>query len=123
VDVYFENVGGAIWQAVLPLLNRFARVPVCGLLGHYTGGAVAGSGLLEATMSAILRRSLLVRGFINYEFADEHFPAFLAYVSKGIAEGQIRYREDVTDGLENAPAAFMGMLTGQNFGKALVKVA
>ena len=123
VDVYFENVGGAIWQAVLPLLNRFARVPVCGLLGHYTGGAVAGSGLLEATMSAILRRSLLVRGFINYEFAEEHYPAFLAYVARGIADGQIRYREDVTDGLENAPAAFMGMLTGRNFGKALVKVA
>ena len=123
IDVYFENVGGAIWQAVLPLLNRFARVPVCGLLGHYTGGPVQGAALLEATMSAILRRSLLVRGFINYEFAEEHYPAFLATVAKGIADGQIRYREDITEGLENAPAAFMGMLTGRNFGKALVKIA
>ena len=66
------------------------------------------------------RRSLLVRGYINYEFAEEHYPAFLTYVSKGIADGQLRYREDLTVGLENAPAAFMGMLTGKNFGKALV---
>ena len=124
IDVYFENVGGAIWQAVLPLLNGFARVPVCGLIAQYSGeGAGTGTDQLPATMRAVLTQSLTLRGFINYEFAEEHYPAFLQTVSAGIAEGRIRYREDITDGLENAPAAFIGMLEGRNFGKALVRVA
>ena len=124
IDVYFENVGGAVWQAVLPLLNTFARVPVCGLIAQYSGtGAASGPNLLPATMRAVLTRSLTLRGFINYEFTEQHFPAFLKTVSAGIADGRIRYREDITDGLENAPATFMGMLQGRNFGKTLVRVA
>jgi NADPH-dependent curcumin reductase CurA len=123
VDVYFENVGDVIWQAVLPLLNRFARVPVCGLIAQYSGGQTDGPNLLPATMREILSKSLTLRGFINYEFAEEHYPAFLRTVSAGIADGRVRYREDITDGLENAPAAFIGMLEGRNFGKALVRVA
>jgi NADPH-dependent curcumin reductase CurA len=124
IDIYFENVGGAIWQAVLPLLNGFARVPVCGLIAQYnTTGAADGPDRLAATMHAVLTKSLTLRGFINYEFAEEHYPQFLRTVSKGIADGRIRYREDITDGLENAPAAFIGMLEGRNFGKALVRVA
>jgi NADPH-dependent curcumin reductase CurA len=123
IDVYFENVGGAIWQAVLPLLNTFARVPVCGLIANYNGAPAENPNALAATMRAVLTRSLTLRGFINYEFADEHYPAFLETVSAGIAEGRIRYREDIVDGLENAPAAFIGMLDGKNFGKLLVKVA
>jgi NADPH-dependent curcumin reductase len=122
IDVYFENVGGAIWQAVLPLLNGFARVPVCGLIAQYNGGAV-GTDRLPETMRAVLTKSLTLRGFINYEFAQEHYAEFLRTVSAGIADGRIRYREDITDGLENAPAAFLGMLEGRNFGKALVRVA
>jgi NADPH-dependent curcumin reductase CurA len=124
IDIYFENVGGAIWQAVLPLLNGFARVPVCGLIAQYNAAGVSeGPDRLPATMRAVLTKSLTLRGFINYEFAAEHYPQFLRTVSKGIAEGQVRYREDITDGLENAPAAFIGMLEGRNFGKALVRVA
>jgi NADPH-dependent curcumin reductase CurA len=124
IDVYFENVGGAVWQAVLPLLNTFARVPVCGLIAQYSGtGAASGPNLLPATMRAILTRSLTLRGFINYEFTEQHFPDFLKTVSAGIADGRIRYREDITDGLENAPATFMGMLQGRNFGKTLIRVA
>jgi NADPH-dependent curcumin reductase CurA len=123
IDVYFENVGGAVWQAVLPLLNPFARVPVCGLIAHYSMDAPpAGPDRLPATMVAVLRKSLLLRGFINYEFAAEHFSAFLRTVSAGLADGRIRYREDITDGLENAPAVLMGVLEGRNFGKALVRV-
>src|ERR1700728_4061686 len=69
IDVYFENVGGAVWQAVLPLLNGFARVPVCGLIAQYSSsGPPAGPNLLPATMRAILTKSLTLRGFINYEF-------------------------------------------------------
>jgi NADPH-dependent curcumin reductase len=123
IDVYFENVGGAVWQAVLPLLNTFARVPVCGLIAQYSDGQTAGHNLLPATMRAVLTKSLTLRGFINYEFAAEHYAEFLKTVSGGLADGRIRYREDVTDGFENAPAAFIGMLEGRNFGKALVRVA
>jgi NADPH-dependent curcumin reductase CurA len=124
IDVYFENVGGAVWQAVLPLLNSFARVPVSGLIAQYNStGQTAGPNLLPATMREVLNKRLTVRGFINYDFAEEeHYTQFLQTVSAGIADGRIRYREDITDGFENAPAAFIGMLEGRNFGKALVRV-
>ena len=123
IDVYFENVGGAIWQAVLPLLNTFARVPVCGLIAHYNGpGPGDGIDRLPATMREILSKSLTLRGFINYEFAAEHYTAFLREVGAGIADGRIRYREDFVDGLESAPEAFIGMLEGRNFGKLIVRM-
>lgn len=123
IDVYFENVGGAVWDAVLPLLNPFARVPVCGLIAQYNASGVdhGGQDRLPGTMRQVLSKSLTIRGFLNYEFAEE-YPAFLHTVSAGIAEGHIRYLEDITDGLENAPAAFIGMLDGKNFGKAIVRV-
>jgi NADPH-dependent curcumin reductase CurA len=124
IDVYFDNVGGAVWQAVLPLLNRFARVPVCGLVAQYSAaGQPAGPNLLPATMREVLSKSLTLRGFINYEFAAEHHSEFLRTVSDAIANGRVRYRENITDGLESAPAAFVGMLEGRNFGKTLVRVA
>jgi len=123
IDVYFENVGGAIWQAVLPLLNTFARVPVSGLVAQYNGVPKGdGTDRLPATMREILSKSLTVRGFINYAFAAEHYAAFLREVGAGIADGSIRYREDFVDGLENAPEAFIGMLEGRNFGKLIVRV-
>jgi NADPH-dependent curcumin reductase len=92
IDVYFENVGGAIWQAVLLLLNAFARVPVCGLIAQYNAvlDQEAGPNLLPATMREILSKSLTLRGFINYEFANEHYPEFLKTVSAGIQAGNIR---------------------------------
>jgi NADPH-dependent curcumin reductase CurA len=123
IDVYFENVGGAVWQAVLPLLNKFARVPVSGLVAQYNGvGPGDGTDRLPTTMRAILTKSLTVRGFINYDFAAEHYGAFLREVGAGIADGRIRYREDFVDGLEKAPEAFIGMLEGRNFGKLIVRV-
>jgi NADPH-dependent curcumin reductase CurA len=124
IDVYFENVGGAVWQAVLPLLNTYARVPVCGLIAQYNMAAPPeGRDLLPGTLRAILTKSLTLRGFINTEFVPEHYADFLRIVSAGLADGSIRHREDIVDGLENAPAAFMGMLQGRNFGKLLVRVA
>jgi len=71
----------------------------------------------------VLTKSLAIRGFINIEFAADHYAEFLRTVAAGLADGRIRHREDVTEGLENAPAAFMGLLQGRNFGKALVRVA
>ena len=123
IDVYFENVGGQIWQVVLPLLNRFARVPMCGVIAHYNGAAGAEHDLLPATMLAIVRRSLLLRGYINVEFVDEHYDAFLREVGPKVRSGEIRYREDIVDGLEKAPEAFIGMLAGRNFGKALIRLS
>jgi NADPH-dependent curcumin reductase len=124
IDIYFENVGGAVWQAILPLLNTYARVPVCGLIAQYSSaGPPPGPNLLPATMRAVLSKSLTLRGFINTEFVPEHYADFLRIVSAGVADGRIRYREDITEGFENAPAAFIGLLEGKNFGKALVRVA
>ena len=123
IDVNFENVGGAVWQAVLPLLNRFARVPVCGLIAQYNASDAPGPNLLPATMREVLSISLTLRGFINYEFAADHFATFLQTVAAGIKSGEIRYREDITDGFENAPATFLGMLDGKNFGKTLIRVS
>jgi NADPH-dependent curcumin reductase len=124
IDVYFENVGGAIWQAVLPLLNKFARVPVCGLIAQYNGTSSGdGTDRLPGTMREVLSKSLTVRGFINYDFAEQHYAGFLREVGAGIADGSIRYREDMVDGLEKAPEAFIGMLDGRNFGKLIIRVA
>ena len=123
IDVYFENVGGAVWRAVLPLLNQFARIPVCGLIAQYSGAAPSDRDYLPETMRAILTLSLTLRGFINYEFAEEHFESFLRAVTPGVIAGSIKYREDITRGLESAPEAFIGMLRGENFGKALIDLA
>jgi NADPH-dependent curcumin reductase CurA len=123
IDVYFENVGGAIWQAVLPLLNTFARVPVCGLIAQYNGPSGGdGTDRLPATMHEILSKSLTLRGFINDEFAAEHYPAFLREVGASVADGRIRYREDIVNGLEKTPEALLGLLEGCNFGKVIVRV-
>jgi NADPH-dependent curcumin reductase CurA len=124
IDIYFENVGGPVWEAVFPLLNRHARVPVCGVIAYYNEGAADKSGLSVAGMlSGILKRSLTIRGYINTEFIADHREAFLDELSPSVASGRIKYREDVVDGLEAAPAAFIDMLAGRNFGKALVKVS
>jgi NADPH-dependent curcumin reductase CurA len=123
IDVYFENVGGAVWQAVLPLLNHFARVPVCGLISQYNGtGPGDGTDRLPATMREVLSKSLTLRGFIYYEFAVQLYAEFLREVGAGVADGLIRYREDIVNGLEKAPEAFIGMLEGRNFGKVIVRV-
>lgn len=123
IDVYFENVGGAVWQAVLPLLNTYARIPVSGLIAQYNGVSDGdGTDRLPATMREILSKSLTLRGFINFEFAGEYYDEFLREVGAGIAEGRIRYREDIVDGLDKAPEAFIGMLDGRNFGKLIVRV-
>ncbi|MBC7799409.1 MAG: NADP-dependent oxidoreductase [Gemmatimonadaceae bacterium] len=122
IDVYFENVGGAVWDAVLPLLNPFARIPVCGLVAHANQTSPPqGPDRSAALMRAVLTKRLLIRGFIVWDFSDQE-AEFLGTVGAWIANGQVRYREDVVDGLENAASAFIGMLRGANFGKLLVRV-
>ena len=123
IDVYFENVGGAVWDAVRPRLNTYARVPVCGLVSHYNDtGLPEGPDRSAALMSAILTKSITVRGFIQNEFVGAHYKNFQRDVSGWIRDDNLRYREDIVDGLENAPQAFFGMLKGNNFGKLLIQV-
>jgi NADPH-dependent curcumin reductase CurA len=123
IDVYFENVGGAVFEAVFPLLNPFARIPVCGLISMYNATAPSpGPILLPHLMRAILTKRLTFRGFIVSDFAAR-YEDFMRDVSDWVSEGRIKYREDVVQGLENAPRAFIGLLRGENFGKLLVRVA
>ncbi|HZS84044.1 MAG TPA: NADP-dependent oxidoreductase [Stellaceae bacterium] len=118
IDVYFENVGGAVQRAVWPLLNDFARVPVCGVIAQYNATGPS-PGPDTAT---ILRKRLLVRGFIVWDFAAKEAD-FLRDVGAWVRDGRVKYREDIVDGLEKAPEAFLGLLQGKNFGKMLVRVA
>lgn len=122
VDVYFENVGGAVWDAVLPRLNPFARVPVCGLVSMYNATEPPKGPSQAMLMRAVLTKRLLIRGFIVWDFAAQQ-DDFLQTVSTWLAEGKVRHQEDIVDGLEAAPKAFIGMLKGANFGKLLVRVA
>jgi NADPH-dependent curcumin reductase CurA len=122
VDVYWENVGGAVWDAVRPRLNLYSRVPVCGLVAQYNTGGLGDHDRLPATMNTILTQSVLVRGFIQTEFGA-HYDEFLDEIGPKVADGTIAYKEDIVEGLETAPEAFIGMLEGKNFGKLLVKVS
>jgi NADPH-dependent curcumin reductase len=122
IDVYFENVGGEVWTAVLPLLNDFARIPVCGLIAHYNmTEAPQGPDRTPELMMRILRQRLTLRGFIVSDFADQGL-AFIRDTAGWIKEGRIKYREDIVEGLSAAPEAFIGLLQGKNFGKLLVRV-
>jgi NADPH-dependent curcumin reductase len=124
IDVYFELVGGPIWDAVLPLLNTYARVPVVGLIADYEArsGERTGTDRLAHTMGQIMGKSLTLRGFIQTEFADEQLDDFLCEAGTWLAEGRLRHREHIVEGLENAPEALITQLKGGNFGKMLVKV-
>jgi NADPH-dependent curcumin reductase CurA len=123
IDVYFENVGGTVFEAVFPMLNPFARIPVCGLISMYNATTLSpGPILLPHMMRAILTKRLTFRGFIVSDFAARH-EDFMRDVSAWVGEGRIKYREDVVEGLENAPRALIGLLRGENFGKLLVQVA
>jgi NADPH-dependent curcumin reductase len=121
IDVYFENVGGKIFRAVVPLLNPHARVPVCGLIAHYdTHAAPAGVDWSPALMRAILVKRITLRGFIIFDEFGSRFGEFLTAMQAWLAAGRIKYREDIVHGLENAPQAFLGLLSGRNFGKLVV---
>ena len=122
IDVYFENVSGAVWDAVFPLLNPFARIPVCGLIAQYSATEAPDMKYKTSQIfRAVLTKRLTIRGFIVSDFWGR-FDDFIRDVPQWIKDGRIKYREDIADGLENAPAAFMGMLKGKNFGKQLVRI-
>jgi NADPH-dependent curcumin reductase CurA len=123
IDIYFENVGGAVFDAVLPLLNTGARIPVCGLISQYNAtGLPDGPDRLSMLMGQVLRKRMTLRGFIiNLDFGHL-YPDFARAMGDWLAAGKIHYREDMIDGLEQAPQAFVGLLRGENFGKRVIRV-
>jgi NADPH-dependent curcumin reductase CurA len=123
IDVYFESVGGAVFDAVLPLLNVAARIPLCGLIAHYNDTALPpGPDRMGLLTRAILTKRLKIQGFIIFDHYEKRHSAFFSQMNAWLDEGKIKFREDIVDGLENAPQAFIGLLEGKNFGKLVVRV-
>lgn len=124
IDVYYENVGGKVFDAVLPLINTSARIPVCGLISQYNATELpAGPDRMPLLMSTLLTKRIRMQGFIIFDDYGHRYEEFAADMSQWISEGKIQYKEQIVDGLENAPEAFMGLLEGKNFGKLVIKVA
>ncbi len=122
VDVYFENVGGKVFETVLPLLNPFGRVPVCGLIAYYNMAAPArGIDRTPMLLRDILVRRLTLRGFIVSDFASQQ-PQFAREVAGWLREGKLRHREHIVEGFDNVVEAFRGLFRGENIGKLVVKV-
>ena len=120
IDVYFENVGGRVLDAVLPLLNAFARIPFCGYISEYDDARAASHGVRH--LRSLLVNRVHLQAFIISEHLDVWEEA-LADLASWVVAGKIKYHETIADGLENAPAAFIGLLEGRNLGKQLVKLA
>ena len=118
IDVYFENVGGAVFAAVLRLLNVNARIPLCGLIADYNVTKLPATPNLRP----LLVKRALIKGFIVTDHNDRA-PAFLKDCSQWVREGRIKYREDIVDGLEQAPSALLRLFDGRNFGKLMVRVS
>jgi hypothetical protein len=124
IDVYFENVGGAVFDAVLPLLNTKARVPVCGLVAGYNATELPpGPDRLGLLVGTLLRQRIKMQGFIVFDDYGPRWSEFADAMGKWVREEKIKVREDIVFGLEKAPEAFIGLLTGENFGKLVIQLA
>ena len=123
IDVYFESVGGEVLEAVLPLLNVHARVPLCGLISWYNlKDTPPGPDRLPQLLMNMLRWRIKVQGFIVFDHW-QRLPAFYQDMSTWVREGKVKYREQVLEGLEQAPRGLIGLLRGENFGKLVVRVS
>lgn len=124
IDVYFENVGGDVFDAVLPLLNIGARVPVCGVIAHYNEASVPpGPNRLPQLTTMLVQKRIRMQGFVILDHYADRYQAFRRDMDRWFADGLVKLREDRVEGLEQAPAAFAGLLEGRNFGKLVVQVA
>ncbi|MGC9403184.1 NADP-dependent oxidoreductase [Vibrio genomosp. F10 str. 9ZC157] len=123
IDVYFENVGGKVFDAVLPLLNTGARVPLCGLISQYNATSLPdGPDRMSLLMGTLLVKRIKMQGFIIFDDYAHRYNEFAQQMSAWLAEGKMQYREHLVEGLENAPDAFIGLLEGKNFGKLVIQV-
>jgi NADPH-dependent curcumin reductase CurA len=121
IDVYFENVGGAVFDAVLPLLNPCARIPLCGMISQYNATSLPdGPDRMNSLMGQLLRRRITMRGFIVINDFGHLYNEFAEQMSTWIQEGKVAYREELITGLERAPAALVGLLRGEAFGKRVI---
>ncbi|EFE6908128.1 TPA: NADP-dependent oxidoreductase [Escherichia albertii] len=124
IDIYYENVGGNVFDAVLPLLNTSARIPVCGLVSGYNATELpSGPDRLPLLMATVLKKRIRLQGFIISQDYGHRNHEFQREMGQWVKEGKIHYREHMTDGLENAPQTFIGLLEGKNFGKVVIRVA
>ncbi|WP_299688578.1 NADP-dependent oxidoreductase [uncultured Vibrio sp.] len=122
IDVYFENVGGKVFDAVMPLLNTGARIPVCGLISQYNATSLPeGPDRMSSLMGMLLVKRIKMQGFIIFDDYAHRYNEFATQMTKWLSQGKIHYREHLVEGLESAPQAFMGLLEGQNFGKLVIK--
>ncbi|EKO3588256.1 NADP-dependent oxidoreductase [Vibrio metschnikovii] len=123
IDVYYENVGGKVFDAVLPLLNTSARVPVCGLVSQYNATALpTGPDRLPLLMGTLLTKRIRMQGFIIFDDYGDRYSEFAREMSQWLSQGKIHYREQIISGLDNAPQTFIGLLEGKNFGKVVIEV-
>jgi NADPH-dependent curcumin reductase len=124
IDIYYENVGGKVFDAVLPLFNTSARVPVCGLVSGYNATDLPeGPDRLSLLMGTILKKRMRVQGFIIAQDYAHRIDEFQQQMGEWVKAEKIHYREEITEGLENAPQTFIGMLEGKNFGKVVIQVS
>ncbi|ATG40868.1 NADP-dependent oxidoreductase [Phaeobacter piscinae] len=124
IDIYFENVGGAVFDAVMPLLNPSARIPLCGLISQYNATALPdGPDRMNYLMGQLLRKRITMRGFIVFDDFGHLYPEFAKQMTGWVQDGKVKYREEMIEGLEQAPAAFVGLLRGEAFGKRVIHLA
>jgi hypothetical protein len=125
IDIYFENVGGKVFEAVLPSLNTHARISLCGMISQYgsSDGANPRDAWLATGKPYFDRRSVVVHDLRVGNFVADYQDRFLGEMAAWIQSGKVKYKEDVWHGLEEAPTAFRAMLDGRNFGKTLVAVS
>ena len=125
IDVYFENVGGAVFEAVLPLFNNRGRASLCGLISQY--GNTDGGNMLEQWFElgrpVFEAQSVTAHKLFVGDFVEEHQSVFLQTMGQWLSAGAVQYREHVTEGIAQAPNAYANMLSGANFGKSLVAVS
>ncbi|WP_158126026.1 NADP-dependent oxidoreductase [Vibrio fluvialis] len=123
IDVYYENVGGKVFDAVMPLLNTGARIPVCGLISQYNATSLPdGPDRLSLLAGLILTKRIRMQGFIIFDDYGHRYGEFAKDMSQWVAEGKVQYREQIEQGLENAPSQLIGLLEGKNFGKLVIAV-
>ncbi|MFI3274413.1 NADP-dependent oxidoreductase [Vibrio sp.] len=122
IDVYFENVGGKVFDAVIPLLNTGARIPVCGLISQYNATSLPeGPDRMSSLMGTLLVKRIKMQGFIIFDDYAHRYNEFATQMTEWLSQGKMHYREHLIEGLDEAPQAFMGLLEGQNFGKLVIK--
>ena len=123
IDVYFENVGGKVFDAVLPLLNACARIPLCGMISQYNATELPeGPDRMFSLMGNLLVKRIKMQGFIVFDDYGHRYNEFSQDMSQWLKDGKIKYREDLVEGLENTVESFIGLLEGKNFGKQVMRV-